>query len=74
MDAKGVFFSDCCLLPWIGSIIAVRCYSNTTQIKKSSIRSIYHDNELVLEATCKEYLQVRTEGKRKIERQLKHYN
>ena len=38
------------------------------------LKSIYADGELQEEATCKEYLQVQNEGKRKVNRSLKHYN
>lgn len=38
------------------------------------LRNIYHDEELSTEATAKDFLAVQTEGKRRVQRQLKHYN
>ncbi|QDV69955.1 hypothetical protein Poly24_36740 [Rosistilla carotiformis] len=35
---------------------------------------IYEEGELTESATCKEYLQVRSEGKRQVQRSLKHCN
>ncbi|MBI5762868.1 MAG: virulence RhuM family protein [Planctomycetes bacterium] len=38
------------------------------------LKSIYEDRELVEEATCKDYLQVRSEGGRQVSRTLRHYS
>ena len=38
------------------------------------IRNIYKEQELIEEATCKEFLQVQMEGKRAVERSRKHYS
>jgi hypothetical protein len=38
------------------------------------IKNIYKEQELVEEPTCKEFLQVQTEGKRAVERSRKHYS
>src|SRR5699024_6907367 len=38
------------------------------------IKHIYQDGELDPAATCKQYLQVQTEGTRKIQRDTKFYN
>ena len=38
------------------------------------LKTIFSEGELSEAATCKEYLQVRTEGTRQISRALKHYN
>ena len=38
------------------------------------IKNIYKDGELDEESTCKEFLQVQTEGTRQIKRNKKHYN
>jgi hypothetical protein len=40
----------------------------------SQIQGIYDEDELPGEATCKEYLQVRQEGQRTVQRSLKHYS
>lgn len=49
-------------------------YNTTPQNITMHIRNIYEDGELVEEATCKEFLQVQTEGTRQIKRNKKHYN
>ncbi len=38
------------------------------------IRRIYDDGELLEQAACKEHLQVRREGGRSVQRQVKFYN
>ena len=38
------------------------------------VRNIYKDGELDENSTCKEFLQVQTEGNRQIKRNKKHYN
>jgi len=38
------------------------------------LKNIFRDAELVKSATAKDFLAVQTEGKRQVERNLKHYN
>ena len=38
------------------------------------IQNVFSENELVQEATCRKFRQVRTEGKRTIEREIERYN
>ena len=38
------------------------------------IQNVFLENELVQESTCRKFRQVRTEGKRTIEREIEHYN
>ncbi len=38
------------------------------------INNIFNENELDEISTCKDFLQVRTEGKRKVRKNVKHYN
>ena len=38
------------------------------------IQKVFSENELVQEATYRKFRQVRTEGKRTIEREIEHYN
>ncbi|NOZ09860.1 MAG: hypothetical protein GXP09_02265 [Gammaproteobacteria bacterium] len=38
------------------------------------LKNIFADNELIQEATTKDFLAVRTEGNRKVKRTLKHYS
>lgn len=49
-------------------------FQTTPQNITLHIKAIYAERELLAEATCKEHLQVREEGKRKVKRALKHYN
>jgi len=39
-----------------------------------NIKAIYTEGKLVEAATCKDYLQVRTESKRQVSRNLRHYS
>lgn len=59
---------------WLTQAEIADLFNATPQNITQHIKSIYDDHELTLQATCKEYLQVRAEGTRKVERQLKHYN
>ena len=59
---------------WLTQAMMAELYQTTPQNITLHIRAIYEDRELAEEATCKEYLQVRTEGSREVKRQLKHYN
>jgi hypothetical protein len=59
---------------WLTQAEMSELFQTTAQNITLHIKSIYKESELSFEATCKEYLQVRMEGQRKIERQLKHYN
>lgn len=38
------------------------------------IQNVFSENELVQESTCRKFRQVRTEGKRTIEREIERYN
>jgi hypothetical protein len=38
------------------------------------LKNVYAENELVARSTTKDFLAVRTEGKRQVRRKLKHYN
>ena len=49
-------------------------YQSTPQNITQHIRAIYAEGEADEAATCKPYLQVRSEGGRSISRSLKHYN
>jgi hypothetical protein len=39
-----------------------------------AFESIFAEDELSAMATCKDYLKVRLEGKRDVQRQIRHYN
>jgi hypothetical protein len=59
---------------WLTQAAMAELYQTTPQNITLHLQSIYDDAELLESATCKEYLQVRLEGKRQVQRSLKHYN
>ena len=59
---------------WLTQAQMAELYQTTPQNITLHIQGIYDDGELPESATCKEYLQVRQEGARQVERSLKHYS
>ena len=59
---------------WLTQAMLAELYQTTPQNITIHIRDLYGDGELAEETTCKEYLQVRSEGGRSVRRRLKHYN
>lgn len=59
---------------WLTQKDMAELFQTTPQNITQHLASIYEEGELTESATCKEYLQVRSEGKRQVERSLKHYN
>ena len=59
---------------WLTQAMLAELYQTSPQNITLHIKAIYEEGELIEVATCKEYLQVRTEGNRKVQRHLKHYN
>jgi hypothetical protein len=59
---------------WLTQASLAELYQTTSQNITLHIRGIYEDAELPQSATCKEYLQVRDEGGRQVQRSLKHYS
>ncbi len=59
---------------WLTQAMMAELFVTTPQNITLHIRGIYADGELRREATCKDYLQVRVEGNRSVERRLQHYN
>jgi len=59
---------------WLSQAEIADLFQVTPQAVTQHIRAIYEDDELDQEATCNDYLQVRTEGKREVSRQIAHYN
>lgn len=59
---------------WLTQAQMADLFQTTPQNITTHLRGIYADGELQPEATCKDYLQVRPEGGRSVERRLKHYN
>jgi hypothetical protein len=59
---------------WLTQAAMADLYQTTPQNITLHLQSIYDERELSEAATCKDYLQVRTEGKRQVQRSLKHYS
>ncbi|SEL71933.1 virulence RhuM family protein [Paenibacillus sp. OK003] len=59
---------------WMSQKAIAELYQTTPQNITLHIKNIYQEIELASESTCKEYLQVQTEGSREIKRKVKHYN
>lgn len=59
---------------WLTQATMAELFQTTPQNITSHVKGIYKDGELDETATCKGYLQVRTEGTRQVQRRLKHYN
>ena len=59
---------------WLSQAQMAKLFDTTPQSITQHIRSIYLEGELDQEATCKDFLQVRLEGSRQVERNVLHYN
>jgi hypothetical protein len=59
---------------WLSQSAIARLYQTTSQNIIMHTRNIYKDGELAESATCKNYLQVQTEGSRRINRSINFYN
>jgi len=59
---------------WLTQAQIAELFETTPQNITLHLRSIYDEGELSEAATCKDCLQVRTEGKRSVSRNLSHYN
>ncbi len=59
---------------WLSQALIAELYGVTPQAITQHIRAVYDENELDLTATCKDYLQVQTEGQRQVRRQVSHYS
>ena len=55
---------------WLSQADMAELFQVTPQAITQHIRAIYEDGELDQDATCNDYLQVRTEGKREVSRKL----
>lgn len=67
-----VFFGDDDI--WVSQKNLAKLYQTSSQNITMHIKNIYSDGELMENATCKEFLQVQNEGRRQIERLIKHYS
>jgi hypothetical protein len=59
---------------WLTQAQIADLFQTTTQNITIHVREIFADGEQDQEATCKDYLQVRQEGGRQVQRLLKHYS
>jgi hypothetical protein len=59
---------------WLTQAGMAELFQTTPQNITMHVGAIYEESELAEEATCKEFLQVRTEGGRQVQRSLRHYN
>lgn len=59
---------------WLTQQEMAELFATSPQNITQHIKAIVDEGELQLEATCKDYLQVRKEGEREVRRNLKHYN
>ena len=59
---------------WMTQALMAELFHTTPQNITLHLRAIYGERELSEAATCKDYLQVRTEGGRRIQRSLRHYS
>ena len=58
---------------WLTQAQIAELFQTTPQNVTLHLKAIYAEGELAESATCKEYLQVRNEGARKVSRKLRHY-
>lgn len=59
---------------WLTQASIAELFQTTPQNITIHLKAIYEEAELTEDSTCKECLQVRNEGKRKVSRSLKHYS
>jgi hypothetical protein len=59
---------------WMTQALMAELFQTTPQNITLHLKAIYEEGELAEAATCKDYLQVRAEGARRVQRALRHYN
>lgn len=59
---------------WLSQKQMAELFQTTPQNITIHIRNIFQEGELEEGSTCKDYLQVQTEGRRKVQRELRLYN
>jgi len=59
---------------WMTQALMAELFQTTPQNITLHLRAIYAEGELSEAATCKDYLQVRSEGRRHVQRTLRHYS
>jgi len=58
---------------WLTQAQIAELFQTTPQNVTLHLKAIFAEGELAVEATCKDYLQVRVEGGREVTRSLRHY-
>jgi len=59
---------------WLSQALIAELYGVTPQAITQHIRAVYEEDDLDQVSTCKDYLQVQTEGKRQVKRNVSHYS
>lgn len=59
---------------WLNKYEIAEIYKTSRQNIEQHINNIYKDEELKKDSTCKNFLQVQTEGNRQVKRNIDHYN
>ena len=59
---------------WLSKYQIAEIYKTTRQNIEQHINNIYRDDELNIDSTCKNFLQVQKEGNRNVKRNIDHYN
>ncbi len=59
---------------WLSQAQMAELFQTTPQNITLHLKALFSEGEIDLEATCKEYLQVRHEGAREVRRAVKHYS
>jgi len=59
---------------WLPQAQIASLFQTTPQNITLHLKALYQEGELAEAATCKDYLQVRTEGKRQVSRKIKFYS
>ncbi|MBA1332618.1 2-hydroxyacid dehydrogenase, partial [Candidatus Endoriftia persephone str. Guaymas] len=59
---------------WLSQALMAELFQTTPQNITLHLKALYAEGELDEAATCKDYLQVRREGRRQVRRSVKHYN
>ncbi|MDN3606792.1 hypothetical protein [Kaistella yonginensis] len=59
---------------WLTQVQMMELFGKARTTITECILNVFSENELVQEATCRKFRQVRTEGKRTIESEIEHYN
>ena len=59
---------------WLSQGLMAELFQTTPQNITRHLKALYAEGEIEESATCKEYLQVRREGSRNVQRAVKHYN